>query len=341
MTRVLIAGIVAGVVSIVAGPRFIAFLRRREFGQQIREEGPQAHAQKQGTPTAGGILIIVAATLAFLLVSKYKITGLTVLFVTLSCGAIGFLDDYIKFTNQRSLGLSGRWKLLLLAIVAAITGYLAHKANLPHLTSVLIPGTGARIPLGYFWYVFVFLIIAGAANGVNLTDGIDGLAAGTAIIALFTLTAMAVTIYIRSGVSGHRIGTRLDAAYIGAAVIGAAIGFLWFNAFPAEVFMGDTGSMAMGGAIGAMTIFLQVDLLLVLVGGIFLIEALSVILQVFTYKWFGRRIFLMAPLHHHFEMKAWSETRIMVRFWIATAILCACGFVLYYAYFSNFNNLAS
>jgi phospho-N-acetylmuramoyl-pentapeptide-transferase len=171
---------------------------------------------------------------------------------------------------------------------------------------------------------------------VNLTDGIDGLAAGTAIIALFTLTAMAVTVYIRSGVSGQRIGTRLDAAFIGAAVIGAAIGFLWFNAFPAEVFMGDTGSMAMGGAIGAMTIFLQVDLLLLLVGGIFVIEALSVMIQVISFKWWGRRLFLMAPLHHHFEMKAWSETKIMVRFWIVTGILCAAGFALFYKYYREF-----
>jgi len=190
------------------------------------------------------------------------------------------------------------------------------------------------LPLGWGWYVLVFFVIAGAANAVNLTDGLDGLAAGTSIIALFTLTAMAVTIYIRqTDATGHRLETRLDAAFIGAAVIGAAIGFLWFNAFPAEVFMGDTGAMAMGGAIGAMAIFLKVELLLVLVGGIFVIEALSVMLQVVSFKYWGRRIFLMAPLHHHFEMKAWSETKIMVRFWIVTGILCAAGFALFYKYY--------
>ena len=160
------------------------------------------------------------------------------------------------------------------------------------------------MPLGWGWYVLVFVIIAGAANAVNLTDGLDGLAAGTSIIALFTLTAMAVTIYIRQAdPPGHRIETRLDAAFVGAAVIGAAIGFLWFNAWPAEVFMGDTGAMALGGAIAAMAIFLKVELLLLLVGGIFVIEALSVMLQVITFKWWGRRVFLMAPIHHHFEMK--------------------------------------
>src|SRR4051794_9558591 len=212
MTRVLVAGIVAGVLSIAAGPRFIEFLRRKELGQQIREEGPERHVAKQGTPTAGGILILIAASIAFLALSKYKLTGLTVLFVTLGCGAIGFLDDFIKFTHKRSLGLSGRWKLLLLACVAAGTGYLAHRAGLGHLTSVLIPGTGYRLPLGPFWYVVVFLVIAGAANGVNLTDGLDGLAAGTAIISLFTFTTMAVIAYIRSN-SQHpelRNASKLD-----------------------------------------------------------------------------------------------------------------------------------
>ena len=334
MTRVLIAGIVAGVISILAGPRFIEFLRRRELGQQIREEGPQRHAEKQGTPTAGGILIIVAATAAFLLLSKYRITGLTVLFVMLGCGAIGFLDDYIKFTHRRSLGLSGRLKLFLLACVAAVTGYLAHRAHLPHLTEVLIPGTGARVPLSYFWYVFVFLVIAGAANGVNLSDGLDGLAAGTAIISLFTFTSMAVIAYIRSSRTPElRNPTRLDLAIIGAALIGGAVGFLWYNAFPAEVFMGDTGAMALGGALAGFAIMFKTELLLLLIGGVYLIEALSVMIQVFTFKYLGRRVFLMTPIHHHFEMKAWSETKIMVRFWILAGILCAAGFALFYRYY--------
>ena len=171
---------------------------------------------------------------------------------------------------------------------------------------------------------------------MNLTDGVDGLAAGTSIIALATFTAMAVTIYIRSSTATHgRIENRLDVAFIGAALIGAAVGFLWFNAFPAEVFMGDTGSMALGGAIAAMAIMLKVELLLLFVGGIFVVVALSVMLQVLSFKWFGRRIFLIAPLQHHFEMKAWSETKIMVRFWIVTAIFCAAGFALFYKYYPN------
>ena len=179
-------------------------------------------------------------------------------------------------------------------------------------------------------------MIAGTANGVNLTDGLDGLAAGTTIIAIFTFTAMNVIAWIRSGPPNHRFDTKLDLAIIGAALIGGAIGFLWYNAFPAEVFMGDTGSMALGGALGAFAIMTQTISLLLLIGGIFLIEALSVIIQVFTFKYLGRRVFLMTPIHHHFEMKAWSETKIMVRFWIVTGILCAAGFALYYRYFTGF-----
>jgi phospho-N-acetylmuramoyl-pentapeptide-transferase len=337
MTRVFIAGIVAGLISIIAGPRFIDFLRRKELGQQIREEGPERHFIKKGTPTAGGILILIAASIAFFAFSKYQLTGLTVFFVTLSCGAIGFLDDFIKFTHKRSLGLSGRWKLLLLACVAAGTGYLAHRAGLNHLTSVLIPGTGYRLPLGPFWYVFIFLVIAGASNGVNLTDGLDGLAAGTAIISLFTFTTMAVLVYIRSNKTPDlRSPSKLDLAIVGAALIGAAVGFLWYNAFPAEVFMGDTGSMALGGALAGFAIVMKVEVLLLFIGGVYVIEALSVIIQVVSFKYFGRRVFLIAPIHHHFEMKGWSETKIMVRFWILQGILCAVGFGLFYQYYLKF-----
>jgi phospho-N-acetylmuramoyl-pentapeptide-transferase len=332
MARVLVAALVAMIISILAGPAFIDFLRRHEFGQHIREDGPEHHHAKQGTPTAGGLLIVFAAAIAFLATSDYTLPALAVFGTAIACGAIGFLDDFVKLRHRRSLGLNARWKMLLLLGIAAAVSIAAHHQHLSH--KVFIPILDKSVPLGWGFYVLVFFIIAGAANSVNLTDGLDGLAAGTAIIALFTLTAMAVTIYIRQvGADGHRITNRLDAAFIGAALIGAAVGFLWFNAFPAEVFMGDTGAMALGGAIGAMAIFLQVEFLLLLVGGIFVIEAVSVMLQVFSFKYWGRRVFLMAPLHHHFEMKAWSETKIMVRFWIVTGILCAAGFALFYKYY--------
>jgi phospho-N-acetylmuramoyl-pentapeptide-transferase len=275
---------------------------------------------------------VAAATIAFLPLSDYTLRGLTVLGTALACGGVGFLDDYIKQHHRRSLGLSGRWKMLLLALITVAVGFAAHRQQLDH--SVFVPIGDWSIPLGPLWYVLLFLIIAGTVNGVNLADGLDGLAAGTSIVALATFTAMAVTIYIRSETPTHgRIESRLDIAFMGAALIGATLGFLWFNAFPAEVFMGDTGAMAIGGALAAMAIMLKVELLLLFVGGVFVLEALSVMLQVMTFRWWGRRIFLMAPLHHHFEMKAWSETKIMVRFWIVAAIFCAFGFALFYKYY--------
>jgi phospho-N-acetylmuramoyl-pentapeptide-transferase len=231
MARVLVAALVAMIISILAGPTFINFLRRNEFGQQIRAEGPEHHQFKQGTPTMGGLLIILAAAVAFLSTSAYTLPALTIFGTALACGGVGFLDDYIKLRHRRSLGLQGRWKIALLLAITVVVALAAHHQGLNH--DVFVPLVNESLPLGWGWYVLLFVIIAGATNGVNLTDGVDGLAAGTCIIALFTFTAMAVTIYIRSGTATHgRIGTRLDAAFIGAALIGAAIGFLWFNAFP-------------------------------------------------------------------------------------------------------------
>jgi phospho-N-acetylmuramoyl-pentapeptide-transferase len=332
MTRVLIAGLIALIVSIVIGPRFIAFLRDNEFGQHIREDGPEHHVVKQGTPTMGGLLILLAATIGFLPVTHFRLPALTVLFATLACGAIGFLDDFIKLTHQRSLGLKGRWKMILLILVTVVVGFVAHHLHLS--TDVYIPIANVSVPLSYAWYPFLFLIIAGAANGTNLADGVDGLAAGTGIVSIFTFTAMMIVSFVRSSpVPSHRNLTKLDLAIIGAALIGAAIGFLWYNAFPAEVFMGDTGSMAFGGAIAAFAIMTKTEVLLILIGGIFVIEALSVMIQVFSFKYFGRRVFLITPIHHHFEMKAWSETKITIRFWIVAGILCAAGFALFYRYY--------
>jgi phospho-N-acetylmuramoyl-pentapeptide-transferase len=332
--RVLAAGVIAMVVSILVGPHFIAFLRRNEFGQEIREEVPESHRVKRGTPTMGGLLFLVVATVAFLMVSKYKVPALTVLFVTLGCGAIGFLDDFIKLTHRRSLGLRGRWKLILLALITVGVAFAARHQHLP--TTVFIPVFHWNAQLSYGWYVLLFFVIAGTANGVNLADGIDGLAAGTGIISLVTFTAIAIVTYIRSGNPGGRFDSRLDLAIVGAALIGATIGFLWYNAFPAEVFMGDTGAMGIGGALAAFAIFTKTIFLLLLIGGIFAIEALSVIIQVVSFKYWGRRVFLLTPIHHHFEMKSWSQTKIMVRFWIVTAILCALGFALFYRDFTFF-----
>jgi phospho-N-acetylmuramoyl-pentapeptide-transferase len=335
MERVLAAGLLAMIISILVGPKFIDFLRRHEFGQMIREEGPAGHAVKQGTPTGGGLMIVVSMTVPFLALSHWTAEGLTVFGVTLACAAIGFADDYIKVRHRRSLGLAGRWKLLLLAGITVGVGLVVQ--DLDFRTSVYVPVLDWRVQLAFAFYAFLFLILAGAANGANLTDGIDGLAIGVGIIALLTFTAINVFTYIRSGqVAAEQDLAALDQAILGASLIGGAIGFLWYNAFPAEVFMGDTGSMAIGGALGGFAIMSQSELLLLLIGGIFVIEALSVILQVISFRYWGRRIFLMTPIHHHFEMKAWSETKIMVRFWIMAAILCAGAFALYYQYLRGF-----
>jgi phospho-N-acetylmuramoyl-pentapeptide-transferase len=335
MVRVFIAGLIAMVFSIVTGPKFIEFLRRNELGQPIREEGPAGHVVKQGTPVMGGLLILLCALLPFLALSKFTLPALTVLFLTVSCGAIGFMDDFVKLRHRRSLGLSGRWKLLLLAGITVVVGF-AVQAQSQLDTSIYVPLANVDVPLSYLYYPFLFLVIAGAANGANFTDGIDGLAAGTGIIALLTFLSINVIAYIRSGAPGERNEFQLDLAILSAALIGAAIGFLWYNAFPAEVFMGDTGSMAFGGALAGFAIVTGTEALLILIGGIYVVEVLSVMIQTVVFKRTGRRVFLMAPIHHHFEMKAWSETKIMVRFWIVAAILAACGFVLYYRYYLDF-----
>ena len=336
MVRVFIAGLIAMVVSVVIGPKFIEFLRRNELGQPIREDGPAGHVVKQGTPVMGGLLILLCALIPFLALSKFTLPALTVLFLTVACGAIGFLDDFIKVRHRRSLGLQGRWKLLLLAGITAVVGFaVSEQSRLD--TAIDIPVAGVEIPLGWFYYPFLFLVIAGAANGANLTDGLDGLAAGTGIIALLTFLSINVIAYIRSSEDvGARADFHLDLAILAAALIGAAIGFLWYNAFPAELFMGDTGSMAFGGALAGFAIVTGTEALLVLIAGIYVVEALSVIIQTVSFKYWRRRVFLIAPIHHHFEMKAWSETKIMVRFWIVAAILAASGFVLYYRYYLDF-----
>jgi phospho-N-acetylmuramoyl-pentapeptide-transferase len=336
MVRVLIAGLIAMVIAVVIGPKFIEFLKRNELGQPIREEGPPGHVVKQGTPVMGGLLILLAATIPFLALTTYTLPALTVLGIAVGCGLIGFADDFVKLRHRRSLGISGRWKLLLLgAITVGVSLAHAHVEELD--TSIYLPIIDYDLPLSWAYYPLLFLVIAGAANGVNLTDGLDGLAAGTTIISLLTFLSMVVIAYIRSGPVGSRSDENLDLAILGAALIGGTIGFLWYNAFPAELFMGDTGSMALGGALAGFAIMTDTEILLLLIGGVFVANALSVIVQVVSFKYFGgRRPFLMAPLQHHFEMKAWSETKIMVRFWILAAILCACGFVLYYRYYLQF-----
>jgi phospho-N-acetylmuramoyl-pentapeptide-transferase len=335
MIPVLVAGLIALVAAVVIGPRFIETLRARNLGQQIRAEGPAAHVVKQGTPTMGGLLIVAAAVVPFLALSQYTVEGLTVLFVTLGCAAIGFTDDYLKVRRRRSLGLPGRWKMAGLLAVTVVAALLLNEST-RFTTDVYVPLAGWTIDLGFAYYALLFVIIGGTVNGANLTDGIDGLAAGTVMIMLLTFLAVAGIAWLRSGDPGERSDVYLDLATLAAALIGGTIGFLWYNAFPAEVMMGDTGSFALGGAIAGFAIVTETELLLPLIAGIFVIEVLSLIIQVVSFKRTGRRVFLIAPIHHHFEMKAWSETKIMVRFWIVCAILCATGFALFYRDYLSF-----
>src|SRR6478609_4346747 len=316
--EVLIAGMAAMLICIFLGPKFTEYLRLREFGQQIREEGPEEHHEKAGTPTMGGLIIFTAISIPYLVLSDRDTQSLAVYGVALGCAAVGFIDDYLKITRRRSLGLSARWKLLWQAGLAVGLWYVArHSVGLDSSLELRISHASLNIP-DWLYLVVIFLVIAGSSNAVNLTDGLDGLAAGCCAIVLLAYTAIT---FITTG--QHSL------SLLSACLVGGCIGFLWFNSFPASIFMGDTGSLGLGGAIGALAVMTQTEILLIITGGIFVIEALSVALQVATFKAFRRRVLLMAPVHHHFELLAWSETKIMLRFWIIAAVCSGIGFTLY------------
>ena len=352
MTNVLASGVLAILISVIFGPRVVGLLRRYNVGQRIREEGPAGHKVKSGTPTMGGLLLIIATVLPYLIFSSYGARSLAVLGAMIGCGAIGFLDDYLSVVRRRSLGLRGRWKLVGQRLISVGICIVAVHEGIS--TRLFVPLVDVHINLSYGWYVLVFLIVIGASNAVNLTDGLDGLAAGTSTIAMLAFTSMCVIgfqVGQRSlqvpGEEGHVMGAgifdlnqqasqSLDMAVLAAALLGACVGFLWFNSYPAEVFMGDTGSLALGGALAGFAIFTKTELLLPLIGGIFVVEAASVIIQVISFRRFGRRVFLMAPIHHHFEMKAWSETKIMFRFLIVASVFASVAFVLYYVRFDQY-----
>jgi phospho-N-acetylmuramoyl-pentapeptide-transferase len=316
--EILISGMATMLLCIFLGPKFIEYLRLREFGQQIREEGPQEHHEKAGTPTMGGLLIFTAVAVPYLVLSNRDTQSLAVFGVAIGCAAIGFIDDYLKITRRRSLGLSARYKLLMQLALALGLWYVArHSVGLDSSLELRISHASLDIPDAVYPLV-IFLVIAGSSNAVNLTDGLDGLAAGCCAIVLLAYTAIT---FITTG--QHSL------SLLSACLVGGCIGFLWFNAFPASIFMGDTGSLGLGGAIGALAVMTQTEILLIITGGIFVIEALSVALQVATFKMLRRRVLLMAPVHHHFELMAWSETKIMLRFWIIAAVCSGIGFTLY------------
>jgi phospho-N-acetylmuramoyl-pentapeptide-transferase len=319
MGEILIGGMASLLICMFLGPRFIDYLRLKEFGQQIREEGPAGHHGKAGTPTIGGLVIFLAVCVPFLILGDYRAASLCVLGTTLAMAALGFIDDLTKLRKRRSLGVSGKTKVLVQALTAialwlAVTRYL----EFPDTLDLLVVNASVNLGLGY--PVLIFLVLAGSTNGVNLTDGLDGLAAGCAAIVFLAFTAMT---FITTG------DVQKDLALLCACLVGSCVGFLWFNSFPASVFMGDTGSLGLGGAIAGLAVVTHTEVLLVVIGGIFVIEALSVVIQVIAFQRFRKRVFLMAPIHHHFELLAWSETKIILRFWIVAAICAAIGFTLY------------
>ena len=316
------------VIGLFIGPRFINMLRVRQGkGQPIREDGPQSHLAKRGTPTMGGLMILVSLVLSLSLWMDLKNPFIwACIAVTIGFGVIGFLDDYDKVTKRHHAGLSSKVRLLLEFIVAGIAAYIiVSQIN----TWLYVPFVSDRaIPLGPFYYVFAAVVIVGAGNAVNLTDGLDGLAIMPVIIAAGTFAIIA---YLagRADFSAYlgipHVPGAGELAIFCAGIMGAGLAFLWFNAPPAAVFMGDTGSLALGGALGAIAVASHHEIVLAIVGGLFVFEALSVIIQVFWFKRTGKRVFRMAPIHHHFEQLGWSESKVVIRFWIVSIILAVMG----------------
>jgi len=330
--QVFLAAVLALVLAGALFPLWIRLLRFRNIGQQVRADGPQGHLVKQGTPTMGGVLILLVVAGVYLSLGEVGRQGTIALIALVGCGILGFVDDYAKVVHERSLGLKPRAKIIGQALVAFAIGVLA--VNWGHVSpTVYFPLVGdfdlgvvnSSVNIGGFQLDFpwlylglVFFMVIAFSNTVNLTDGLDGLAAGTAMIIMLAFAGIAF------------MQDDLELALFAAAVAGACLGFLWYNSHPADIFMGDTGSLALGAAVATLAVVTKTELLSPLIGGIYVAEGLSVLLQVASFKLTGKRIFRMAPLHHHFEMKGWSETKVMVRFWIVTGILAGAGFALWF-----------
>jgi len=341
--RTAFASITAFLICLLLGQSLIARLKEFQVGQYIREEGPASHQAKAGTPTMGGVLINIAILVPTLLWADLtNVLVWLVILTTLSFGLIGFLDDYKKIRSRQNKGLSGRTKLYLQILISFLVGvallfltvqgtYSTHlivpffKTFTPDLLIHRLMQNSYTYPFAFgFFLLFVVLVLVGSSNAVNLTDGLDGLAVGCSIVAAGALTVLTY-------VTGHAVFARyLEIQYLPqvaevtifcGATVGACLGFLWYNAHPAEIFMGDVGSLALGGAIGTVAVVVKQEILLLLIGGVFVAEAVSVILQVASFQLYGRRIFRMAPLHHHFEIKGWSESKVIIRFWIAALVL--------------------
>ncbi len=330
---VFLAIVLATAVTIVLTPLWIKLLKSSHIGQQVRADGPESHLVKQGTPTMGGVIMLVAVAAVVLLVGTPSVDTYLLLGAILLAGLLGFIDDASKIAHERSLGLTPKAKLVgqfgiatIFCLVAVNFIGIEPVIEIPFVTTLDFGVLTTSIPIGdttfdipWLYLIFVNILLVGMCNAVNLTDGLDGLAGGTVMIVMVVMAAIAY----RSDL--------LDSAIVAAAIAGACIGFLWFNSFPADIFMGDTGSLALGMGLGCLAVLTKTEFVSIIIGGLFVAEALSVMIQVFYYKKTKKRIFLMAPLHHHFEKKGWSETKVVVRFWIVSGVLAATGFFIYFA----------
>ena len=328
MFSVVLGAAIAFLVTVTLGAKFIEFLQTRKFGQFVREEGPETHLIKAGTPTMGGVVILMGLLAALVVVARPNVATFATLLIVSVVAAIGLYDDWQKISNSRNEGLSVRYKFLLLTLAVVLADVLAVR-YVGVTQNIVVPGFDRNLVLGpgvvgiALFSIFLLLVILGTTNAVNLTDGLDGLAAGSGAIALVSYTAIAF------------LERQYDVAIICGAMVGAIVGFLWYNAHPADIFMGDTGSLAIGGVLAAAAVLTKTELLLPVIGGLFVLEALSVIVQVVVFKMTGRRVFKMAPIHHHFEFLGWQENKVVVRFWIAQVAFAAFGFFLYYLFLYN------
>ncbi len=329
---VFLAILAALVLTIAFTPVLIAFLRKSSIGQQVRADGPESHLVKQGTPTMGGIIMLLAVVAAVLFIWIPTPQTAVLLITTLLTGLLGFIDDISKVIKERSLGLTPKMKLIGQFVIATAFAMVAVNllgieptVNIPFVVTFDLGILNTSIPVGdgsidipWLYVIFVNILLVGMCNAVNLTDGLDGLAAGTVMVVMIIMAAIAYNENL------------LSEAVFAAAIAGACVGFIWFNAHPADIFMGDTGSLALGMALGCLAVLTKTEVVSILIGGLFVAEAVSVLIQVVWYRFKKRRVFLMAPLHHHFEKKGWGETKVVVRFWMISGICAALGFSIYF-----------
>jgi phospho-N-acetylmuramoyl-pentapeptide-transferase len=342
MRQILIAAGVGLTVTLLGTPLAIRLFKLWGWGQRIREDGPHTHLEKMGTPTMGGTVIVLGIVTGYvvtrLVFTTVTAAGLSVLLATVGLGVLGFIDDFIKVRRRRSLGLSKTAKILGQAVIAVAFGLVAVKVA--HVPSDLSFVRGTGVDLGVLFYVWTFVILSSSSNAVNLTDGLDGLASGASILVLSAFVFISFWQFRHTCTLGPAtacypvdVNAALDVGIVAGAAVGAVAGFLWWNAAPARIFMGDTGSLALGGLMGALAIVTSTQLLLVVLGGLFVIETTSVIVQVISFRGFGRRVFRMSPIHHHFELAGWPEFTVIVRFWIITGLCVAVGIGLFYTDF--------